>query len=244
MRDGTRRRNRWLGLAAVLVAGCEGTSGSASDEGGDTDSGDTQDTGDTGSESCVAAELRDDFSAPELDLESWIIIAENGIVIEVVDERLTFTPVPGWTEGYWGTVRPTTNFDLSECSAWVQASRMLPLMPFGEVLFEARINAEEYAMIRVGQPDLQFVLNTVTGGVVTSEVPYDEEAHRWWRFRDQGGVFSLETSPDRVEWAVGLEHAHAPDWDLGSVRLSLGVATVETTDAFDGPSFDDLNVPP
>ena len=121
---------------------------------------------------------------------------------------------------------------------------MLPLVPVGEVIFEAQINAHEWAMIRAGQPDLQFVLSTEDEGVVTSDVPYDETVHRWWRFHDQEGVFSLETSPDREEWTVGLEHPHAPDWDLSSVRLSLKVAAADSTEAFDGPQFDDFNVPP
>ena len=228
----------------VVIGGCAEDSESASDDGTQTELDETEEPSDTESGPCVVASVQDDFSSASLDMDTWLLVDSNGIEVEISEERLSFPPVSGWAEGYWATVRPTSNVDRGDCSSWVEAVRVLPSEPLGEVIYEAQIDADRYAMIRVGQPDLQFVLSSPSGGVLTEGLPYDTNEHRWWRYRDEGGVFYLETSPDRSAWTVGLEHDHGGGWDLSSVRLSLKVSAADSTEGFPAPQFDNFNVAP
>jgi len=213
--------------------------GTADDDGGTGDGGGTG-TGGTGTGPCFPPEIQDDFSDPELDTSSWTSIGAMGIVAEVVDERLTFTPTPGFDNTRTILVRSVDPFDLSECTTWVEVPRVLPPEVSGEVTWSLQINDQDNAFIRVRRPNVQFVVST--DEVFEEFVPFDEAAHLWWRFRDEAGVLYLETSPTGYEWTVQLEHGHT--WDLSAVRIGFNVIVSATTTEFDGPQFDNVNIFP
>jgi hypothetical protein len=213
--------------------------GTADDDGGSDDDGGTG-TGGTGSGPCFPPGIQDDFSDPELDTSLWTSIGAMGVVAEVVDERLTFTPTPGFDNTRTIMVRTVNPFDVSDCTSWVEVPRVLPPEVSGELTWSLQINDTDNAFIRVRRPNAQFVVST--DEVFEEFVPFDEIAHRWWRFRDEAGVLYLETSPTGQDWTVQLEHGHA--WDLSTARIGFNVIVNATTTEFDGPQFDNVNVLP
>ena len=116
---------------------------------------------------------------------------------------------------------------------------MLPDEVTGEVTWSLQLLVES-VFIRVRKPNIQFV---VSAGTIEEEfLPYDPVAHRWWQIRDEASTLYLETSPDGVDWTTRLEVPHL--FDLSTANLGMGVIVNEVVDDFEGPQFDDVNVPP
>jgi hypothetical protein len=59
-----------------------------------------------------------------------------------------------------------------------------------------------------------------SGGPASYEVPYDPEAHRWWRISDAGGTVALSTSADGAQWAPILTGTGVPYTPAVAVSLS------------------------
>lgn len=216
--------------------------GSNDGDGSDAADG-TGTSGGPAGDACVPDGVQDDFSEPELDLDAWSPIGVSGFDVEIVDGRLTFTPTPGFTNTRAGFVRTDGIIDFDGCTSWVEVPQLpgsrVPTASASWSVTSALGSSGAY--IRVSGSNLTA---SVAFDADTEEatVPYDADAHRWWRIRDADGVLYVDASPDGSAWTVLIERAHS--LDLTQARMSFYAGAQPGSGEFPGAQFDNVNVPP
>jgi hypothetical protein len=216
--------------------GTDGTDSGTSSSGGASSSGSSG----TSPTPCAPAGLHDDFSGAALDTTLWRAAGFMGWTLEIVAGHLTFTPVPE-SGTRTGVVLTTTSFALTECSTWLEVSRALPTNIQGEVNVSLATDSESLGLMRATQGKLLFVA-TVSGKAEMETIPYDPVAHRWWRFREAGGVLHMDTAPDARTWSERFKRVHGAN--VSAVKLGINVLNPNTPGVFEAPQFDNVNVIP
>ncbi|MFH9731873.1 hypothetical protein [Streptomyces sp. NPDC017260] len=73
--------------------------------------------------------------------------------------------------------------------------------------------------VATGLLSFESAANYYDGNPVT--LPFDPIAHRWWRFRETGGTFYWETSPDAKTWTA-RRNITTPQWlKFGTLRTNF-----------------------
>lgn len=223
----------------VLVAVLAGCGGGANDGTSDADAVTTDSAPPPAGEGpCGSPPLRDDFSSDQLDTARWRTVGFTGWTLELVDGRLSFTPLADHQNTRTGLLLPRDPFALQSCATWVEVPRVLPDDIRGEVSFSLTASGEAAGLIRYSSGTL---LLMVSGGDSVM-LDYDATAHRWWRFREASGVLVLETSPDGLSWTDQV--SGPPAADLGASVPGLNVIETTLSGVFVAPLFDNVNVRP
>lgn len=169
------------------------------------------------------------------------MIGFMGWNLELVDQRLTWTPRDMHDNTRTGLVRSRDSFDLTDCAVWLEVPRVMPTDLQGEVNVALVLGDVNVALMRASRGNL-LLLTTTESGTEDSSVPYDSEAHRWWRFREAAGVLFLETSPNGVAWTVQVQREHKAD--AMNAALSINVIDSSLSGVFEAPQLDNVNVAP
>ncbi len=229
----------FVGSLALVACGTGG--GSMSSRGGarGSDGGSVSSSRDAGGAATgLCSGLRDDFAGPTLDSTRWRTIGFTGWTPEIVDGRLTYTPLAGHANTRRGLVLSAQAFNMTGCSTAVEIARPLPAGISGEVAVSLTLAA---AMMVVRSGTLSFSA-LVDGSTKTASIPFDPAAHRWWRFREAAGVLFMETAPDGRTWTEHFQAAHGAN--ASSVQLAINVIDNSITGVFDDPQLDNVNVAP
>lgn len=92
------------------------------------------------------------------------------------------------------------NFDLRGDALWLQIPQMVNTATTANVEFVITGDWSGYAEFIQSEGTL--FMNAWEGGTAVSSasLPYDPDQHRWWRFREEGGMLYWDTSHDGGQW--------------------------------------------
>jgi hypothetical protein len=168
--------------------------------------------------------LVDNFNDDTRDMVKWSPLSDAGIPSERVREtngRLELRPASSMDS--YGGYHSRVTYDLTGSEFQVEVVRTLDG------------NAITYLLVYPGTG--QFNMRTERGWLICSQligsyiefarVPYDSEAHRWWRLRERDGTTYWETSGDSVLWEVQASRPNPASLVACRVRLfALSSSTV------------------
>jgi hypothetical protein len=202
--------------------GNTGGSGGTGNTGNTGGSGGTGNTGGTGGGPCGSVDvLGDDFNDGVPPYDWSADTSGTGSIDETGGQTLFTLP----TDGNGGGAQAFTwrFYDLTGKRLRIQVPTMCNTAVdcvgwFG--LGEDDNNNADFAQ-NLGVLYFEYV----RGGVsfTAASIPYDPVAHRWWAFREQGGMFYWETSPDGNAWTVRASRlAPSQLFPVDSIQVGLG----------------------
>jgi len=161
--------------------------------------------------------LTDNFNDNSPDGSKWGFYGP----IQEVNRRLEVRP-PGNLAQYGGYQSAVTQ-DLTNSSAHVEVVQTLLS---GATNFMAIQDSTHQVFFNAAGGVLTCTAYVVNNGVFSGfsqSVPYDPEAHRWWRLREVNGVLHWEVSADGQEWNALL--SKPTPINLTNVTLHLQAGT-------------------
>jgi len=120
---------------------------------------------------------------------------------------------------------------------WVEVPSATDTAAASEAFFEVGTDGD---LISIYQRDSQLNFEIWSGNdQLSSAIPYDPQAHRWWALREQEGRVSFETSTDGRSW---ISHADLPTPAVAArATLALGAWSNDLGRAPGTVVFDNLN---
>jgi hypothetical protein len=144
--------------------------------------------------------------------------------------------------GSFAGMTSVSSFVLTDCQVFVKVTSDLDPMTNGYAALAATAG-DSYAEIILAHGFLGY--KTWIGPVQNyyGDVPYDPEAHRWWRLRETAGTLHYEASPDAVSWTT--LYSVATPFSVADVKVMLDGGTYQAEPIAPGEArFDSLNIPP
>jgi hypothetical protein len=208
------------GSAGGATGGAAGSPGGAGGTGGVAGAG-------TAGSSGVECQLplSDDFDDGVIDDTRWIATSVGGLWAEEAQGALWFTEPPTQTEAIAASasIESQQRFNLTGCSMRVQ-------------VLEAPASASQYLSFRANNPlGLVYVEFLVKNGMLVAgvrkvngyfsqkTVPFDTDAHAWWRLREASGTLHWDVSLDGKSWSVF--HSEATPLDLTDISVMISAGT-------------------
>lgn len=177
-----------------------------------------------------AHKLTDNFNDNSVDASKWSIYGPT----QEVNQRVEIRPV-GNAPGYGGYTS-TAGYDLYESSVHIEVVQTLYS---GATNFVIQANGSSFMFFNADGG----VLACTLAGVLSKRVPYDPEAHRWWRMRETGKVLYWDVSADGQNWNILASLPTPASPTLYSVLVSFA-AGVDDKTAYPGVAiFDSFNIP-
>jgi hypothetical protein len=164
---------------------------------------------------CPIATLSDDFN-DGVQAPVWANSYTTGCLIAEMGGTLQMTPPANqsWICDYGSG----PSYDLTGGAALIEV--LAVTAPSVETWFQVQLDHDD----TLGIYELGSVLYAAqtVGGVHTNlrSVPYDPNAHRWWRVREAAGTIYWETSSDSGTWAE-ITHQTAP-FSVTAVAVVFG----------------------
>jgi len=186
----------------------------------------------------IADNFDDGLRGPEWVEEAY---SDPGVGLAETGGRLTITLVDGMAGSHWGAYESAHSADLRDSTLFVEA----PAVPNGatgaDMVFGAFVGPGNNNTVQftAQQGRLFFVyrINDVETDVL--DIPYNPSAHRWWQFREAGGMLYWETSTNGSGWTVRA--MHATPIPLASARVVMAAGTDRAETAPGSAVFDNLN---
>jgi hypothetical protein len=185
--------------------------------------------------------LTDDFDDGAVDAQwnQYGTVDEDG-------GTLVLDPGGSASAGTFAILQAVDTYDLRSCAVTVRAVQVPSDVPNAYAGLAVYVDQENYTELIVGGPDLHSVtwVAGVSAGVLS--VPYDANAHAWWRLREQGGTLFYEVSEDGIAFvAHSSVNSPYPSSALGAVRPALTSGTDGASSTPVDPTlYDNFNVPP
>ncbi|MBW2527882.1 MAG: hypothetical protein JRI23_27115 [Deltaproteobacteria bacterium] len=216
------------------AAGATSTGGSAGSTG-------TGGAGGTVEPPCYPPGVQDGFGGSTLDSSLWSTWTDSTTTFGVEGGIAWVAPPPSQSGSAYGDFY-TASLALTDCSAWIEVVTILPTATPVETYFGLYNSGTNRARFHLYEGYIEFDVQSGGSIVASDTISYDSIAHRWLRFREQGGRLYHETSPDALDWTERLSYP-TPSW-IDSVELFAGAGTWGYTDTPGRAEFDNVNLLP
>jgi hypothetical protein len=163
-----------------------------------------------------------DFDSGSLDTSVWAAWSD-GLSTTGVEGGILFVQPASVSGNDWAGISNYPMFGLSNCSVWVELVQALDSGVPGGAFFELLRDQNNEAQFFVLSGEIRFQVRTNGTDPAPQSLPYDLVAHRWLRFREEGGSLHLETSPNGQQWTV--RRTETTPTFLSQVEVRLGGGT-------------------
>lgn len=178
--------------------------------------------------------LADDFT-PTNSMAVW---EPNGTISIAEGEAVAKIPAGSPVE-IWNFLTSQYFYDLRGDALSIEVKSIAdPKAPVSTYL-KLYYNDGNYAEITQEASMISFTKSVLGKWSSVGEKPYDATAHRFWRFREDSGLLSWETSADGVAWTLQASSSNV--MDLSSVKVEFGIGAGENQAASGEAHFDNVN---
>jgi hypothetical protein len=188
---------------------------------------------------CPASTLTDDFGDGMIG-RAWSRSYEGACTYTEVGGELVLTPAPN-TVDYCAYVS-SSSYDLTGSSVTIAVPVMLNTLTSADAFI--RLETDDDGWLEIGQSDGDLEFRKGVQGMETglASLLFKPSEHKWWRFREQGGMTYWEYSADGLMWKVGAQEPNSID--LTAVDIVIGAGTYEFVPNPGEVHYDNVNLPP
>jgi len=182
--------------------------------------------------------LTDDFS-DGVEGQSWYFSSEGGASAgEESGEGVI--KIPG-SAGSWAAFQTRRTHDLRGDHFSVEITKMVDTAGNATAFLDAGYDDGDYLTISQSNGTIFFVRSVDQIYTELASAPYDPLSDRYWRFREEGGTTSWETSGDGVTYDVRAQAPSASLFPVDSLYFNLGAYEEVSTGVPDDVRFDKVN---
>jgi hypothetical protein len=190
--------------------------------------------------------LADDFSAAVLDASKWrraVLSGSQDTALDVTqaDGRLWIGPFPAAGGSHYNGILSVARYDLTNASARVHVP-----WPFSDALMMLTLPVDNANHYRVYLEERELHFEEKVGHVkrVLAHVPFDTEAHAFWRIRHDGAtddiVFETAPGPGGVPTVWTVRASTPRRLPITAIKFELKAGTGAPVTDMDAIAFDNF----
>lgn len=222
-------------------SGGAGGGGGASSSSSSSSSSTTGGGGATDQPPCHPAGLEDGFDGSAVDTTLWNLQGKQSIM-SVTSSQLQVTPEENVIDDQFVGLVTKMRYDLQGCAVWIEAPSIVKNGAAGKTYWQLHNAPGTSASFAVVNGNLEVKVGDTAGMLGQASFAYMPSEHRWWRFREAGGILIMETSPDFITWTTLLT-TQTPSY-IAQVAIGLGVISPSNQTGLGKTTFDNFNIVP